>query len=121
HRGSTKGWGMRVLSCCLVVLSWAGASCAEPLSYDYAYLSHQEVDTDNGRASNDVFGMHHELGEHLHVFGSWGDAGAYGNPLWQDSRALRLGLGGRYLFGEHTLVAVKFALIRAQFDRPTGE
>ena len=112
---------MRMLVCCLILFAWAATACAEPLSYDYAYLSHQEVDTDNGRASNDAFGLHYELGEHLHVFGSWGDAGAYGNPSWKDSRALRLGLAGRRLFGENTLVAFKAAVVRAQFDRPSGQ
>ena len=112
---------MRMLMSCLAALAWTAAAHAEPLSYDYAYLSHQEVDTENGRANNDVFGMHYELGKHLHVFGSYGDAGAYGNPSWKDSRALRLGLAGRRLFGENTMLAFKAAVVRAQFDRPTGE
>lgn len=112
---------MRQLIVPLLVLASAAPAWAEPLSYDYAYLSHQEVDTPRGRADSDVFGLHYELGPHLHVFGSWGDAGAYGNPLWQDSRALRLGIAGRRLFGEDTLVAFKAAVVRAQFDRPSGE
>lgn len=112
---------MRAAICCLIALTWATTARAEPLSYDYAYLSHQEVDTPNGRASNDVFGMHYELGKHLHVFGSYGDAGAYGNPSWKNSRAIRLGVAGRRLFGENTMVAFKAAVVRAQFDRPTGE
>lgn len=112
---------MRISMVLLLALACVMPAFAEPLIYDYAYLSHQRVDTDNGSASNDVIGMHHELGEHLHVFGSLGDAGAYGNPLWRDSRALRIGLGGRRMFGENTLVAFKAAWVRAQFDRPSGE
>ncbi len=114
---------MRPLLLGLALLACASATHAEPLSYDYVYLSHQETETDTsmGRAGSDVFGMHYELGKHLHVFGSLGDAGAYGNPLWKNSRALRYGLAGRHLFGEDTLFAFKVAAIRARFDRPSGQ
>ena len=77
---------MRPLLLGLALLACASATHAEPLSYDYVYLSHQETETDTsmGRAGSDVFGMHYEVGKHLHVFGSLGDAGAYGNPLWKN-------------------------------------
>ena len=112
---------MRKAGWLLAMAAWAAAASAEPLDYNYAYLSHQQVHIDGESFRNDTLGAYYELGSHLHVFGSYGDAGAYGNPAWKNSRALRAGLGGRFNLGEDTLVALEGAVVRARFDRPTGE
>jgi|GEM_PF-5793735 len=97
----------------------AAAARAEPLSYDYAYLSHQK-DHVNGEAfANDTFGAYYQFGGNWHVFGSYGNAGSYGNPAWKDSRAARVGLGGHWLIGEDTMIAAEGAVVHAQFEKPS--
>ncbi len=94
-----------------------GASArAEPLSYDYAYLSHQRAHVDGQSFSNDTFGAYAEIGSRMHLFGSLGNAGAYGNPAWKNSRAARFGAGAHLLLGEDTMVAMEGAVVRAQFE-----
>ncbi len=117
---------MRIAIAALVALAStalvpSGAVRAEPLNYDYAYLSHQQVHVDGESFRNSTLGAYYELGKHLHVFGSYGDAGAYGNPAWKNSRALRAGLGARVNLGDDTLIALEGAVVCARFDRPTGE
>ena len=91
---------------------------AEPLSYDYAYLSHQQDHVDGRSFGNDTFGAYYEIGGHFHLFGSYGNAGSYGNPAWKDSRAARVGAGGHWLIDDDTMIAVEGAVVRAQFDKP---
>ncbi len=96
-----------------------GASVhAEPLSYDYAYLSHRRSQVDGQNFSNDTFGGYMELGRRFHLLGSYGNAGAYGNPAWKHSRATRLGIGGHLLFGENTMIALEAVALRARFESP---
>ena len=96
----------------------SASASAEPLSYDYAYLSHQQ-DHVNGQAfSNDTLGGYYEFGKNYHVFGSYGNAGSYGNPAWKNSRAERAGIGGHWLLDDDTMIAIEGAAVRAQFDKP---
>lgn len=93
---------------------------AEPLDYDYIYLSDHDADSgavDDGEA----FGGFWTFAETLHVFGSYDDTGAYGgageNPAWDyDTRALRVGVGGHYRIGERTMIAPAIAVLRAEMD-----
>lgn len=94
------------------------AARAEPLNYDYAYLKSGESHVNGRSFRNDTFGAYAELGTHVHVFGSLGDAGAYGNPAWKDSRAFRLGVGGHWLVGADSMFAVEVAGVRARFESP---
>jgi len=107
---------MRIAAAALLLIAAAPAS-AEPLSYDYAYLSHQQTHVDGQSFRNDTLGAYYQFGTNWHVFGSFGNAGSYGNPAWKDSRALRFGAGGHWLLNEDTMVALEGAVIRAQFDK----
>lgn len=110
---------MMRIAASLLVTAWLSApASAEPLSYDYAYLSRQQQHVDGQSFRNDTVGAYYEIGARFHLFGSYGDAGAYGNPAWKDSRALRFGAGGHWLFGDDTMIALEGALVRAQFDSP---
>lgn len=91
---------------------------AEPLNYDYAYLKSGESHVNGRSFRNDTFGAYAELGGNVHVFGSLGDAGAYGNPAWKDSRAVRFGVGGHWLVGADSMFAVEVAGVRARFESP---
>ena len=82
-------------------------ACAEPLNYDYAYLSHRRSQVDGQNFGNDTFGAYKELGRRFHLLGSYGNAGAYGNPAWKHSRATRVGIGGHLLLGENTMIALR--------------
>jgi hypothetical protein len=108
---------VRVAGALAAVVAVAPAA-AEPLSYAYAYLSHQQAHVDGESFGNDTLGAYYELGARAHLFGAYGNAGAYGNPAWKNSRALRIGAGGHWLVGADTLVAVEGAALRAQFDKP---
>lgn len=108
------------LRCLAVAGLLVGASaCAEPLSYDYAYLSHQKDHVDGQAFGNDTLGAYYQFGKNWHVFGSYGNAGSYGNPAWKDSRAARIGLGGHWLLGDDTMIAAEGAMVRAQFEKPS--
>lgn len=100
----------------LLIVAAAAPASADPLSYDYVYLSHQQAHVDGRSFGNDTLGGYIEVGAHLHLFGSLGNAGAYGNPAWKNSRAVRIGTGGHWLLDDDTLIAVEGALLRAQFD-----
>jgi hypothetical protein len=109
---------MRIAAAALLMSVVGAAANAEPLSYDYAYLSHQQTHVDGQSFRNDALGAYYQFGTNWHVFGSFGNAGSYGNPAWKDSRALRLGAGGHWLLNDDTMIAVEGAVIRAQFDQP---
>jgi hypothetical protein len=102
----------------LLLAGLIGSAGAERLSYDYAYLSHQDDRVNGQNFTNDTFGVYYEFGRHWHVFGSYGNAGSYGNPAWKDSRAARIGLGGHWLLGDDTMIAVEAVGVHAQFDKP---
>lgn len=112
---------MRIVFAAVLAACGSAVVQAEPLNYDYGYLSRQKMHVDGESFSNDTLGAYKELGERLHVFGSYGNAGAYGNPAWKHSRALRIGLGGHWLLGADTMIALEGAVVRARFDRPTGQ
>jgi hypothetical protein len=107
------------LAAALLVLALVGAPAnADPLSYDYAYLSHQSDHVDGQSFSNDTLGAYYEIGKNFHLFGSYGNAGSYGNPAWKNSRAARIGAGGHWLLDDDTMIAVEGAVVRAQFEKP---
>ena len=109
---------LRYLLAALVgAVFWVPAR-AEPLSYDYAYLSAQKDHVDGQSFNNATFGAYYSFAKDWHLFGSYGNAGSYGNPAWKDSRAARVGFGGHWLIGEDTMIAVEGAVVRAQFDKP---
>ncbi len=101
----------------LAVLA-ATSARAEPLSYDYAYLSHRRSQVDGQNFGNDTIGGYMEIGRRFHLLASYGNAGAYGNPAWKDSRATRFGVGGHLLFGEDTMIALEAVAVRARFESP---
>ncbi|MEP6511476.1 MAG: hypothetical protein ABJB02_07775 [Dokdonella sp.] len=109
---------MRIAAALVTMVLAAASASADPLSYDYVYLSHQQAHVDGRSFSNDTLGGYVEVGRHVHLFGSLGNAGAYGNPAWQHSRAIRIGTGGRWLLDDDTLIAVEGAVVRAQFEHP---
>lgn len=110
---------VRIAAALLVVALANAPASADPLSYDYVYLSHQQDHVDGRSFKNDTFGAYKEIGAHFHLFGSLGNAGAYGNPAWKNSRAVRIGAGGRVLLDDDTLIAFEEAVVRAQFDHPS--
>lgn len=108
----------RIATAIFIAMILCACASAEPLSYDYAYLSHQQDHTNGQSLGNDTLGGYYELAKNLHIFGSYGNAGSYGNPAWKDSRAARLGIGGHWLLGEDTMIALEGAVVRAQFVKP---
>lgn len=110
---------LRALLATLALLPLAVA--AEPLNYDYLYLSSNDTKTDDGsETSGDVFGGFWSFTDTLHVFASYDDAGAYAgdmNPAWDyDTRTLRAGVGGHYLLGKRTMIAPAIAILRAEAE-----
>lgn len=110
----------RILLAAIALAPFAVA--AEPLDYDYVYLSSNDTETDDGRETDgDVFGGFWSFTDTLHVFASYDDAGAYTgsgeNPLWDyDTRTLRAGIGGHYLLGERTMIAPALAVLRSEVE-----
>jgi hypothetical protein len=109
---------MRHVAAGMILAVVAVSANAEPLSYDYAYLSQQKDHVDGQSFSNDTLGAYYQFGKNWHVFGSYGNAGSYGNPAWKDSRAARAGVGGHWLLDEDTMIAAEGAIVHAQFDKP---
>ena len=109
---------MRIATALLALSVSATSAQAEPLSYDYGYLSHRRSQVDGQNFSNDTVGGYMELGKRFHLLGSYGNAGSYGNPAWKHSRATRLGVGGHLLFGEDTMIAIEAVVVRARFESP---
>lgn len=97
-----------------------GTVLAEPLNYDYIYLSNVDTESDGGDGSEgEAFGGFWSFADTLHVFASYDDSGFYAgaNPAWDyDLQALRAGLGGHYLLGERTMIAPAISVIRAEGD-----
>lgn len=99
----------------LTILLVAPALRAEPLNYSYGYLRSGEWHVDGRSFRNDVVGVYVETGPHVHLFGSLGKGGAYADPTLQDARTLRLGIGGHWLLGQDSMIAVEAAAIRARY------
>ena len=99
----------------LASLLLAPALCAEPLNYSYGYLRSGEWHVDGRSFRNDIAGVYIEAGKHVHLFGSLGKGGAYAAPTLQDARTLRLGIGGHWLLGQDSMIAVEAAAIRASY------
>lgn len=105
--------------CVLALALLALPAAAEPLSYDYVYLSSSDAQSDGNQDSGgEAFGGFWEFADTLHLFGSWDD-GAYstagGDPSWQyETRSLRAGVGGHYLLGSRFMLAPSVAVIRAE-------
>lgn len=93
---------------------------AEPLSYDYVYLSSNDAETGSSSGdSGETLGGFWEFADTLHLFGSYDDSSAYvaagANPDWDyDTRTLRFGIGAHYLLGERTMIAPSIAVLRAR-------
>ncbi|MEP7043467.1 MAG: hypothetical protein ABI843_10420 [Dokdonella sp.] len=109
---------VRVTAALFGMTMFGALASAEPLSYDYAYLSHQQTHVDGQSFRNDSLGAYYQMGANFHLFGSFGNAGSYGNAAWKNSRAVRGGAGGHWLLGDDTMIAVEGAVMRAQFDKP---
>lgn len=107
-----------LLLACLAPL----AALAEPLSYDYVYLSSNDSSNDDSAGgSGEAFGGFYEFAQTLHLFGSYDDSSAYigagQNPNWDyDTKTLRFGIGGHYLLGERTMIAPSIAVLRSRRD-----
>ncbi len=110
---------MRYLLAAGLLCAGVGAH-AEPLNYDYAYLKSGESHVNGRSFRNDTLGAYYELGSNGHIFGSWGDAGSYGNPAWKNSRAIRFGVGGHWRIGEDSMFALEVAGVRARFESPAA-
>lgn len=106
-------------ACMMAFALLALPAAAEPLSYDYIYLSSSDAQgNDSQDRGGEAFGGFWEFAETLHLFGSWDD-GAYtppgNNPGWRyDTRSLRAGIGGHYLLGSRFMLAPSVAVIRAE-------
>ncbi len=109
---------LRIAAALLILAMHSLSANAEPLSYDYAYLSHEQDHVDGQNFSNDTLGGYYSFAKDWHVFGSYGNAGSYGNPAWKDSRAARIGIGGHWLLSDDTMIAVEGAVVHAQFEKP---
>lgn len=92
-----------------------GLARAEALNYDYVYLSR------NGTDSNGVgtTGGYKSFGAHTHVFASYDDTAFYAgsHPNWDyNLKTLRVGAGGHYLIGEHTMIAPSVSVFHSSGD-----
>ncbi|MBZ0224151.1 MAG: hypothetical protein K8F35_14140 [Dokdonella sp.] len=110
---------MRLLLATVLLMAGAGAQ-AKPLNYDYAYLKSGESHVNGRSFRNDAFGAYYEIGNNLHIFGSISDAGSYGHPELQNSRAMRLGLGGHWMIGSDTMFAIEGALLQGRYRWASG-
>lgn len=91
---------------------------AEPLNYDYVYLSsnNTEGSADNG---GETAGGFWEFAETLHLFGSYDEGGNYSNtgsnPNWDyETRTMRAGVGAHYLLGTRFMLAPSVAVLRSR-------
>lgn len=106
----------------LVLLSPAAPCGAEPLNYDYVYLSTNDTESDNGAEnSGETLGGFWSFADTLHLFGSIDDAGAYTglaqNPAWDyDTKTIRAGIGGHWLLGKQTMLAPSIAVLRSEVE-----
>lgn len=94
------------------------AAHAEPLNYDYVYLSSNDAEGDTGD-SGETAGAFWEFAETLHLFGSYDTGGNYtgsgSNPAWDyDTRTIRAGAGGHYLLGTRFMLAPSIAVLRSR-------
>ena len=82
----------------------AAQAQAQPLNYDYVYLSRNGTEADG----HGTAGGYKSFGEHTHVVLSFDDTAFYAgsNPKWDyDLRTWRIGAGGHYLLGTRTMIA----------------
>lgn len=93
----------------------AGALHAEPLNYSYGYLKSGEWHINGRSFRNDTLGAYIETGKHVHLFGSVGNGGSYTGPTLDGSRTLRLGIGGHWLLGQDSMIAVEAAALRTSY------
>lgn len=102
----------RFISCTLLLFCSCSSALAEPLNYDYVYLSKSEVDQDgtNETAEGETFGAFYSFRESLHGFASIDDAGSYA-AVNGDARTLRVGVGGHFLVSERFMIAPAIAAL----------
>lgn len=107
---------MRTVALLVLVLGCCGNALAEPLNYDYVYLSSSETEHDNGEeTSGEVFGAFYSFKESLHGFLSFDEGGSYSTAAG-DSRSLRAGAGGHFYIADRLIIAPSIAILHTRVD-----
>lgn len=114
---------MRILqlSAICLLLTAVAPVAAEPLNYDYAYVTRESSDVDGTESDSDTIGLFHEVATDWHVFGSIGDSGTYA-PARGDvsTEVARLGTGGILMIGDRLMVSPQVAWLRGEMEWPDG-
>lgn len=109
----------RLFTILLAGLLTATNAYAEPLNYDYVYFSRVESDVNGQDVDGDVYGGFWEFARTWHVFGSYGEAGFYTPGTGRnETRTLRLGVGGHYLLTDNLLVAPQLVVLDSEVRDP---
>ena len=106
-----------LLATLLLLACAATATQAEPLNYDYIYLSSGRIEPEQGESRNaTAFGAFYSFTDNFHGFIGVDDGGAYaGNvPANADIRNWRIGGGGHFFVSEKLIVAPTVALLRGE-------
>lgn len=104
-----------------LLLSAAFPLAAEPLNYDYAYVTRESTDVDGKTTDSDTIGLYYEGGATWHVFGSYGDSGSYAPGQGDVSTDLvRLGGGAMLMFGDRLMFSPQVAWLRGEVTWPEG-
>lgn len=105
---------------CLLLTAVAPAA-AEPLNYDYAYVTRESSDADGTESDSDTIGLFHEVAADWHVFGSIGDSGTYAPAQGNISTEVaRLGGGGMLMLGDRLMFSPQVAWLRGEMEWPDG-
>ncbi|MDX1442804.1 MAG: hypothetical protein R3270_03385 [Gammaproteobacteria bacterium] len=92
---------------------------AEPLNYDYIYLSSGRIEPEQGESRNaSAFGAFYSFANNFHGFIGVDDGGAYAAsaPADADIRNWRIGAGGHFLVSENVMLAPAAALLRGTVE-----
>ena len=101
----------------IVLLAVSQPLAAEPLNYDYIYLSSGRIEPEDGESRNaTAFGAFYSFADSFHGFVGVDDGGAYAAtvPADADIRNWRIGAGGHFFIGKNLIIAPTAALIRGK-------
>lgn len=94
------------------------SASAEPLNYDYVYLSNHDIEKDDsGKSdSSDVLGAFWEFTDTLHATVSYDSAGAYASSFASPAEVntYRFGVGGHYLLNDNLMIAPAVYAVRGE-------
>lgn len=103
-----------------ILIAFTGGAAAEPLNYDYIYLSAGKLENDDGtETSGQAFGAFYSFTESSHGFIGIDNGGSYA-AVNGDSQTIRAGYGGHFFVTDSLIIAPAFALLRTtvEWDDP---